>query len=215
MADRLEATVQDTASIGACSSIQRARQRISRRDSTAHSEAARPAATRHGAAGATRPHAIVVGGDAHPIDPRDGLTFFRRLIRRIGTLIECYCSIRPDEPRSDYSALAALADKVVVAEQNVSLQTWERFSSSIDAKHPLSGLVGTGRLTNIAEPLWPYLILGRWVHVGKSASFGQGRYEVLPQQDTLTQRATALYLSMDDNRNRARQCSIFEVDFLA
>ncbi len=63
-----------------------------------------------------------------------------------------------------------------------------------DAKHPLSGLVGTGLLTDIAESLWRYLILGRWVHIGKGATFGQGRYEVLLQQDTLTQRATAFQL---------------------
>jgi CRISPR-associated endoribonuclease Cas6 len=117
------------------------------------------------------------------IDRLDGPTFFRRLIRRIGTLVETYCTLPPDAPPCDFSALAALADQVVVAEQTVSLQTWERFSSSIDAKHPLSGLVGTARLTNIAEPLWPYLILGRWVHVGKSASFGQGRYEVAVSPD--------------------------------
>jgi hypothetical protein len=47
----------------------------------------------------------------------------------------------------------------------------------------------------LSELLWPYVILHRRVHNGKSASFGRGRYEVLQQQDTATQRATALKLS--------------------
>ena len=60
-------------------------------------------------------------------------------------------------------------------DQQVAVQTWERYSSRQEAKHPLSGLVGRALLTRIPEPLWPYLILGQWVHVGKGASFGQGR----------------------------------------
>ena len=63
------------------------------------------------------------------------------------------------------------------------MQTWERYSNRLEGKHPLSGLVGRALLSDIPEPLWPYLILGQWVHVGKSASFGQGRYIVLPQAD--------------------------------
>jgi hypothetical protein len=34
-----------------------------------------------------------------------------------------------------------------------------------------------------SEPLWPYLILGQWGHLGKGASFGQGRYIVLPRSE--------------------------------
>ena len=55
---------------------------------------------------------------------------------------------------------------------------WERLSVQRGIKHPLAGLTGRALVTNIAEPLWPYLIVGQWVHVGKAASFGQGRYMV-------------------------------------
>ncbi len=114
------------------------------------------------------------------IDQLDGPTFFRRLIRRIGTLVESYCTIPADAGPCDFRALGALADQVTVKEQDVSMQTWERYSNRLESKHPLSGLVGHALLSDIPEPLWPYLILGQWVHVGKSASFGQGRYIVLP-----------------------------------
>jgi hypothetical protein len=117
------------------------------------------------------------------IDRLDGPTFFRRLIRRIGTLVDNYCTIPPDAGPCDFHALGALADQVNVKEQDVSMQTWDRYSNRLEGKHPLSGLVGRALLSDIPEPLWPYLILGQWVHVGKSASFGQGRYMVLAQAE--------------------------------
>jgi len=120
------------------------------------------------------------------IDRFDGPTFFRRLIRRIGTLVESYCTIPPDAGPCDFHALGALADQVTVKEQDISMQTWERYSNRLEGKHPLSGLVGRALLSDIPELLWPYLILGQWVHVGKSASFGQGRYVVLPQTNPVS-----------------------------
>jgi len=123
------------------------------------------------------------------IDRLDGPTFFRRLIRRIGTLVESYCDIPHDAGPCDFHALGALADQVSVLEQDVRLETWERYSNRLEGKHPLSGLVGRALLSDIPEPLWPYLILGQWVHVGKSASFGQGRYMVLPQPEPARKEA--------------------------
>ncbi len=120
------------------------------------------------------------------LDRLDGPAFFRRLIRRIGTLVETYCPPSPEAGACDYRALADLADQVAVEDQQVAVQTWERYSNRQEAKHPLSGLVGQALFTHIPEPLWPYLILGQWVHVGKGASFGQGRYLVLPQDESET-----------------------------
>lgn len=94
-------------------------------------------------------------------------------------MVECYCVVPPDVAPTDFRTLADLADKVTVSNQNIRMQTWERYSNRNEGKHPLSGLVGQALIEGIAEPLWPYLILGQWVHVGKGASFGQGRYELL------------------------------------
>jgi hypothetical protein len=114
------------------------------------------------------------------VDHLDGPGLFRRLIRRIGTLVESFCS-PPLRGPFDYHSLADLADQVVVAEQQVATVRWDRYSGRQRTKHPLSGLVGQAIVSNIPDPLWPYLILGQWVHIGKGASFGQGRYVVLPQ----------------------------------
>jgi CRISPR-associated endoribonuclease Cas6 len=117
------------------------------------------------------------------IDRLDGPAFLRRLIRRVGTLVESYGSLPPDAAPCDYHALADLADQVVVEDQNVSTHTWERYSNRNESKHPLSGLVGQALFTGIAKPLWPYLLVGQWVHLGKGASFGQGRYVVMSPPD--------------------------------
>jgi CRISPR-associated endoribonuclease Cas6 len=119
------------------------------------------------------------------LDRLDGPAFFRRLIRRVGTLAETYGSPPPGAPTCDYHALAELADRVEVVDQEISTQTWERYSNRREAKHPLCGLVGRALFAGIAEPLWPYLVLGQWVHQGKGASFGQGRYAVLSPTDRL------------------------------
>ncbi len=95
----------------------------------------------------------------------DAPTFFRRLIRRIGTLVESYCSTPPDAATVKHSALAVLAVQGIVKEQQVSVQNWERESSPNDAKHPLTGLIGQALLTNIPEPPWSYLVLGQWAHL--------------------------------------------------
>jgi hypothetical protein len=112
------------------------------------------------------------------VDRLDGASLFLRLIRRIGTLAEGFCSPPLDRP-FDYHPLADLARQVVVADQQVSTVRWDRYSGRQGTKHPLSGLVGQALVTNIPDPLWPYLILGQWVHVGKAASFGHGRYAVI------------------------------------
>jgi hypothetical protein len=116
------------------------------------------------------------------LDRLDGPALFKRLMRRIGTLVESYCTIPAGTPQCDYRTLSALAEQVVVREQDVRLREWERISSRRGIKHPLSGLAGHALVTNIAEPLWPYLIIGQWVHVGKGASFGQGRYMLALEQ---------------------------------
>jgi CRISPR-associated endoribonuclease Cas6 len=113
------------------------------------------------------------------IDHLDGPGLFRRLNRRVGTLAECFCD-PPVHGPFDYRPLADLAGQVVVADQQVSSVRWDRYSGRQRTKHPLSGLIGQAVVTQIPDALWPYLILGQWVHIGKGASFGQDRYVVLP-----------------------------------
>jgi CRISPR/Cas system endoribonuclease Cas6 (RAMP superfamily) len=42
----------------------------------------------------------------------------------------------------------------------------------------LGGAVGSWTLAGDLAPFWPLLYLGQWLHVGKSATFGLGRYRL-------------------------------------
>jgi hypothetical protein len=42
----------------------------------------------------------------------------------------------------------------------------------------LGGAVGTWTFEGDLAPLLPWLRLGQWLHVGKNASLGMGRYQL-------------------------------------
>jgi CRISPR/Cas system endoribonuclease Cas6 (RAMP superfamily) len=44
----------------------------------------------------------------------------------------------------------------------------------------MTGLIGYGSFSGDARDLMPFLVAGLYVHAGKGASFGMGRYELLP-----------------------------------
>lgn len=57
---------------------------------------------------------------------------------------------------------------------------WTRYSSRQQQTMQLGGVVGTWTLAGDLAPAWPTLHLGQWLHVGKNASFGLGRYTLHP-----------------------------------
>ncbi len=53
-----------------------------------------------------------------------------------------------------------------------------RYSSTQDQKMPLRGIKGELRLKKIPEELFPLLLAGELIHIGKNTSFGFGRYHL-------------------------------------
>ena len=56
---------------------------------------------------------------------------------------------------------------------------WTRYSSRQQQEMTLGGLVGAWTLHGTPEalaPIWPWLWLGQWLHVGKNATMGLGGY---------------------------------------
>lgn len=124
----------------------------------------------------------------------DGPLLVRRLLRRLGGLAETYCGWSP--AGFDFAAPLAAADRIRCRSLRLERRTWERYSTDTQQRHPLSGFLGRVELREIPPELWPYLVLGQRVHVGKGASFGMGKYTLdgvaLPPRGALSSRLSSV-----------------------
>lgn len=100
------------------------------------------------------------------------------LVRRTSLLQEFYMGINDTV---DFSHLAEQAEQVTSSVQ-LAWQNWIRYSSRQHQKMQLGGVIGKWQLNHLTPQLMVYLNLGQWLHVGKNASFGLGRYSLtLPE----------------------------------
>jgi hypothetical protein len=77
----------------------------------------------------------------------------------------------------DFSSLHAACNDIR-EEKNFSWLDWTRYSSRQHQKMSLGGVMGTWRLEGPLAPFTALLYLGEWLHVGKEAAFGLGRYKL-------------------------------------
>jgi hypothetical protein len=107
---------------------------------------------------------------AERLRPRTLLT---ALLRRASLLLELHAGLPPvgAEAARLAAAAARLAD-----ERRLAWKDWRRFSSRQQQEMTLGGVVGEWRLSGELAELLPWLWLGQWLHVGKNATMGMGRY---------------------------------------
>ena len=97
------------------------------------------------------------------------------LLRRITLLAEFHAGrpgLIPDAP--------ALVQHAARLGQQLDLHwhDWSRYSSRQRQEMTLGGALGGWTLTGELGPLLPWLRLGEWLHVGKNATLGLGRYRL-------------------------------------
>jgi hypothetical protein len=93
------------------------------------------------------------------------------LVRRISML--SYFHAEPHEP--DFRELKAIIGQARLIDRDVVWWEQSRWSAAQREEIPTGGLVGTLLLDMAGiEPLYPYLCLGEWVHVGKGTVMGMG-----------------------------------------
>jgi hypothetical protein len=105
--------------------------------------------------------------DGRLLDRFDFSRFARSLLRRVSSLAYYYGAC---ECGSDFKELSRQADNVTCTESHFSLLS--------GAVRKMSGIGGYGRFRGDIGGLLPFLVLGSYVHAGKGASFGMGKYEL-------------------------------------
>jgi hypothetical protein len=101
----------------------------------------------------------------------------RRLLGRFSSLALFHCG-GPLE--ADFLGLIEAAKAVRLVADRTRWEDWTRYSSRQDRRMVLGGLVREAVYDGPMARLWPYLVFGQWTHVGKNATFGLGRYEIVP-----------------------------------
>ena len=99
---------------------------------------------------------------------------FVALLRRIESFV-------PEKQRQwDSRQLLELARNVTIENNQLAWRVQTRYSSRQQKSVNISGL--TGQVTFASQDwqaLWPFLSLGQWLHVGKGAVMGLGRYRLI------------------------------------
>lgn len=105
---------------------------------------------------------------------------FGPLLRRVSMLSHFHT----DTPfETDFAALMSRAREVGLRRADLRWQEWTRYSSRQKTTMKMGGVVGEIVLAGGGlGPFWPFLWLGQWVHAGKGATMGLGRYTIEPLQ---------------------------------
>jgi len=99
----------------------------------------------------------------------------RNLLRRISLLSYFHCG---KELEVDFRGLIEKARDAEAKKENLSWFDWDRYSQRQEASMKMGGFTGRITFEGVFEPLFPFLLLGQCIHVGKGTSFGLGKYEL-------------------------------------
>lgn len=113
----------------------------------------------------------------HPlgIDKLTPRALITNLLRRATLLLELHNGHPPllDEPSAKVLARHA---ETLTDERRLRWQDWSRYSSRQKQQMTLGGAIGEWTLRGDLAPVLPLLWLGQWLHAGKNATMGMGRY---------------------------------------
>jgi hypothetical protein len=80
---------------------------------------------------------------------------------------------------AEFAKLASSARGIEFKSVDVKWADWTRYSSRQKTNLQMGGLMGSATLTSSGlEEFWPYVWLGQFIHAGKGATMGLGRYSV-------------------------------------
>lgn len=104
------------------------------------------------------------------------------LLRRASLLAEIHGG-KPLYRANEFSGMAEIANQIK-SKHNLTWRDWKRHSSRQQRTMQLGGCIGNWQLHGNLAPFHDALRLGSWLHVGKEASFGLGKYRILMEHGT-------------------------------
>lgn len=122
----------------------------------------------------TTPLRIQQNGSPIRADQLTARNLFITLARRIALMFEFHT----ESPyQIDFANIATDIHSVTDV-RNLTWLDWTRYSSRQKQTMQLGGAVGKWTLDNLSPTLTHLLQLGQWIHVGKNATFGLGKYDI-------------------------------------
>lgn len=101
----------------------------------------------------------------------------RNLLRRLSLLSEVHCD---EKLNLDYRKLISDArDSVRTVSSNLRWYDWERYSQRQQTRLKMGGFRGEITFEGRLEDFLPFLVLGKYLHIGKGTAYGLGKYEIV------------------------------------
>lgn len=122
------------------------------------------------------PLRLQLDGRALPPAKLTARTLLMALVRRASLLAEIHGGKRLYSA-DEFSTLAESAQQVE-SHHDLTWRDWTRHSSRQQRSMQLGGCIGKWQLYGNLAPFQSLLWLGSWLHVGKEASFGLGKYHI-------------------------------------
>ena len=104
----------------------------------------------------------------------------RALLRRIFLLSYFHCD---KNWKPDFSNLITASEEIKIEKRDLMWYDWERYSSRQDRRMKLGGFVGEVTYLGNLKDFLPFLLLGSYIHVGKGATFGLGKYRIARSEE--------------------------------
>lgn len=99
----------------------------------------------------------------------------RALLHRISALSYFHCG---EELNIDFKGTIERANRIKILESNLKWKEIERFSTRQKRRMRLGGFVGRVKFKGDFNEFMPFLLLGEQVHIGKSCTFGFGKFRI-------------------------------------
>ena len=107
---------------------------------------------------------------------------FHVIMRRLLDRLAAFSHLYHDAPlQLDMQAWKRQAEHIRLVESRVRPYDWERYSSRQQTRMRLGGVVGSATYEGDLAPFMPFLLLGEWLHVGKGATFGLGKFAIVDE----------------------------------